>query len=75
METNRLDRLTRSQREALRLHHQRYKLKIIAEMMDGISPKTVGSYLTEAVAVLDAPSRPAAGAMLAGTAIANRVIQ
>ena len=65
METNRINRLTRSQREALRLYHERYKLKAIAEMMDGISPNTVGSYLTEAVAVLDAPGRPAAATMLA----------
>ena len=65
METNRFDRLTRSQRECLRLYHQRYRLKAIAEMMDGISPNTVGSYLTEAVAVLDAPGRPAAATMLA----------
>ncbi len=63
MEGSRFAKLTTRQRESLRLYHQRYRIKSIAEML-AISPNTVGSYLTEATAVLDAGGREAAAAAL-----------
>jgi DNA-binding CsgD family transcriptional regulator len=65
MSPDRFERLTRAQRECLRLYNQRYRVKTMAEMMGGISPNTVSSYLSEAVAVLGAAGRAAAATALA----------
>lgn len=64
MDTSRTDRLTRRHRECLRLYHQRYRLKEIGQTL-GISENTVGTYLTEAAALLDVGGRRSAAGYLA----------
>ena len=63
MDTSRIDRLTKRHRECLRLYHQRYRLKEIGNTL-GISENTVGTYLTEATALLGVGSRRSAAGYL-----------
>lgn len=61
---HRIEQLTTRQRECLRLHHQRYRVKEIARAL-GISENTASGYLTEATALLGVGGRAAAAAALA----------
>ena len=64
MSIERIQQLTTRQREVLRLHHRRLRVKEIAGRL-GISDNTASGYLTEAAALLGVGGRQAAAAALA----------
>jgi DNA-binding CsgD family transcriptional regulator len=70
MAIERIPNLTTRQKEVLRLYHQRYRVKEIANHL-AISENTASGYLSEAANLLDVGGRSAAARALAAFEVAH----